>query len=46
MKLAGHTCRHEDLDAHKVLFWDPRILPIKSYVDILHKDTGLGETVE
>ena len=52
MKLAGHILRHEDLAAHKVMFWDPkhgqrsRGCSRKSYVDILHKDTGLGETVD
>ena len=52
MKLAGHIWRHDDLAAHKVLFWDPkhgqrsRGRPRKSYVDILLHDTGLGETVD
>ena len=52
LRLAGHVQRHDDLTAHKVLFWDPQHghrrpgRPHLTYIDVLKDDTGLNNSAE
>ena len=52
MKLTGHISRHDNLLAHKLLFWDPkhgqrgRGRPQLTFLDMLQRDTGLESISE
>eukprot|EP00116_Pleurobrachia_bachei_P018889 sb/3479151/ len=52
LRLAGHAQRHPELTLHKVLLWEPthgqckRGRPLKTFVDVLRQDTGLGDVKE
>ena len=49
MKLAGHLARHDELLAHKLLFWEPTHgkrsvgRPKLTYRDILCRDTEMED---
>ena len=52
IRLAGHSARHEDILTHQLVHWEPqhgyrrRGRPHLTYVDILQRDTGLGDSKE